>query len=673
MSETVKMRNNNKTFVSFEGFVMAAKGTELSLDINGEDYIDRVETKIESPKAEVITPNSDKMFSLSMENDEGSSVDGPLENGPRACDDNELKDESWVDHCETKIIADDHLKYLKEILTSSVTRTIKNDKIDDESKAMFDSKKSKRVGSYEITSATSFFLFNTANSKKSTDKRDVNTSPVKVKEKQVSMLYQMGVEAIGKPLEPKTHEEYPLQLADDDSSMQNAALATEDSRSTSAKAGWASIRQESGELENYLLEEDDDENVIIHLGLEFDQDTIDGGKNEVMAMVDFKDQYEETRQTGPSSTTDLPGGRKLDKKNLAEEEDTSLNDSEENKTYTSDKLSQLENVFSNMSQEDSLQTLKQEQRASSVEKHAYKTQVSAESKNLNMKNSDIENIATEDKTFQANDNRIHTVQFGKSVQKCPSQVLSTGKKEVQTNIGKISESQSQEHLTDEKITRQQTEQLNLSPSIATNAQDNSKQFESLQDTKVSNEKDSMPQMKQIEVERKFRISSDCRQKLMDMGAVMAKENKFSDKYFDDIRYKMTLSDSWLRQRNGRWEFKIPPRHMSKKDSSPQLLEITSETEIMKHLCKLYNYSKSVEDITLDQLMNELSLDIFATFTTIRQTYYLPNCTVELDIADFGFEVGEIEVVVNDESRITDAVNIIDEVAKKLELKPFKLM
>lgn len=638
---------------------MTAKSTDLSLDINEGEYIDRVETKIESPKAEVITPNSDKMFSLSMDNDEGSSVDGPSENGTRACDDNEFKDESWIDHCETKIIADDHLKCLKEILTSSVARTITNDKIGDEIQDIYDSKKNKSRGSYEITSATSFFLFNTKNSKKTAEKTGVNNSPVKVKEKQVSMLYQMGVEAIGKPLEPKSHEEYPLQLADDSSSVQNAALAAEDSRSPSGKAGWASIRQESGELENYLLEEDDEENVIIHLGTEFAQDAMEGGTNEDMTTVDYKDQYEGTRQIDSSSKTVVsPGGKKCDKKNLAEEEDSSVYDSEENKTCTSDKLSQLENVLSNMSQEDSLQMVKQEQRASSVEKHTYKTQVSAESKHLNIKNSDIENIATEGKTFQAKDKRIHTAQFGKSVQKYPSQVLS---KDGQTNIGEISESQSQEHLTDEKITRQQTEQFNLSPSIAINAQGNSKQY----DTKESNKKDSIPQMKQIEVERKFRISTDCRQKLMDMGAVMAKENKFSDKYFDDIRYKMTLSDSWLRQRNGRWEFKIPPRHMSKKDSSSQLLEITSETEIMKHLCKLYNCSGSVDDKTLDQLMNKLCLDGFATFTTIRQTYFLPNCTVQLDIADFGFEVCEIEVVVSDESRITDALNIIDEVAKKL--------
>ncbi|XP_071167931.1 interferon-induced helicase C domain-containing protein 1-like [Mytilus edulis] len=68
-----------------ESLVMTAKSTDLSLDINEGEYIDRVETKIESPKAEVITPNSDKMFSLSMDNDEGSSVDGPSENGTRAC------------------------------------------------------------------------------------------------------------------------------------------------------------------------------------------------------------------------------------------------------------------------------------------------------------------------------------------------------------------------------------------------------------------------------------------------------------------------------------------------------------------------------------------------------------------------------------------------------------
>jgi hypothetical protein len=49
---------------------------------------------------------------------------------------------------------------------------------------------------------------------------------------------------------------------------------------------------------------------------------------------------------------------------------------------------------------------------------------------------------------------------------------------------------------------------------------------------------------------------------------------------------------------------------------------------------------------MDSLRNELDLDVFATFSTTRQTYHLPNCTVDLDIADFGFEVGEIEVMVS---------------------------
>jgi hypothetical protein len=41
------------------------------------------------------------------------------------------------------------------------------------------------------------------------------------------MLYQMGVEAIGKPVESKNVEEYPLQLADDTDSKQFVWL-TED-------------------------------------------------------------------------------------------------------------------------------------------------------------------------------------------------------------------------------------------------------------------------------------------------------------------------------------------------------------------------------------------------------------------------------------------------------------
>ena len=70
-------------------------------------------------------------------------------------------------------------------------------------------------------------------------------------------------------------------------------------------------------------------------------------------------------------------------------------------------------------------------------------------------------------------------------------------------------------------------------------------------------------------------------------------------------------------------------------------------------------------VSMDSLRNELDLDVFATFSTTRQTYHLPHCTVDLDIADFGFEVGEIEVMVSDETRIVDALNIIDDMARKL--------
>jgi hypothetical protein len=70
-----------------------------------------METKIESPKAEIISPSSDKSFTLNFINSEGSSVDGPLEENEITNDqkqedengDNKLKDECWIDRTETKI------------------------------------------------------------------------------------------------------------------------------------------------------------------------------------------------------------------------------------------------------------------------------------------------------------------------------------------------------------------------------------------------------------------------------------------------------------------------------------------------------------------------------------------------------------------------------------------
>jgi hypothetical protein len=94
--------------------------------------------------------------------------------------------------------------------------------------------------------------------------------------------------------------------------VHDVTMATEDSRATTARTGWASIKQESGDVENYLLEEDDDENVIIHLGSEFSQDTIDDGKNKPASTIDM-DKYEgEDRKDMSTVNVVSPTGKNID-------------------------------------------------------------------------------------------------------------------------------------------------------------------------------------------------------------------------------------------------------------------------------------------------------------------------------------------------------------------------
>ncbi|XP_033753925.1 uncharacterized protein LOC117337185 [Pecten maximus] len=170
-------------------------------------------------------------------------------------------------------------------------------------------------------------------------------------------------------------------------------------------------------------------------------------------------------------------------------------------------------------------------------------------------------------------------------------------------------------------------------------------------------------VKMIEVERKFVITTKSVDKLKELGALLNVEKTFTDRYYDDPKYSLTLQNCWLRKRNEDWELKVT-RHVSCKLSTHNE-EITKEREIVKYLIQHYNMEGFSEELSATELVKIIGLEEFATFTTHRQSYSLPECTVDLDITDFGFQVGEIEVMVAHESRIPSALNTIEDMAKKL--------
>lgn len=220
----------------------------------------------------------------------------------------------------------------------------------------------------------------------------------------------------------------------------------------------------------------------------------------------------------------------------------------------------------------------------------------------------------------------------------------------------------------------------------------------------------------VEVERKFVCDADIQKTLESIGGVCIGEHQFHDKYFDTPDFVLTLKDTWLRQRRGCWELKCPTATVSKAENSglehPKLaalcsryVEITSLPEIQQRVkdvlkdsvrdgkmsCQLpeevtreKTHSAEEKLLVADQDMpktaeksssegdeswlSKLNLVCFAEFTTVRCSFTLEEeVHIDLDKADFGYCVGEIEVIVPEGEDMQPALEKIEKTAQKLGL------
>lgn len=180
--------------------------------------------------------------------------------------------------------------------------------------------------------------------------------------------------------------------------------------------------------------------------------------------------------------------------------------------------------------------------------------------------------------------------------------------------------------------------------------------------KSTNGSSKVTPLQPVEVERKFKVTADTKIKLVEIGAELHKEKVFLDKYFDNPDYSLTLKDCWLRQRNESWELKVVNGQFTKLASQYQ--EITETNEIADFLVNHF-HRLDLKGLAVDLVIKKLDLQPFVEYTTTRQTYFLPECIIDLDLTDFGYQVGEIEVMATDKSQIPRALETITSVAGKL--------
>ena len=180
------------------------------------------------------------------------------------------------------------------------------------------------------------------------------------------------------------------------------------------------------------------------------------------------------------------------------------------------------------------------------------------------------------------------------------------------------------------------------------------------DLQVEKVKSVIVEHEPVEIKRKFKVGEDSENIIIGKGGQLLRTETFVDQYFDDSCYTLTLNDNWLRKRNEIFEMKTS----SSETNGEQI--IVDEKIILLSLQKmLQQKAQDATTKTLSELMNDLVLSEFTTFQTTRQYYELEGCTLALDLTDFGFQSGDVMITVDSPSKVPDAIQRMDKLARDL--------
>nr|XP_054748929.1 thiamine-triphosphatase-like [Lytechinus pictus] len=191
--------------------------------------------------------------------------------------------------------------------------------------------------------------------------------------------------------------------------------------------------------------------------------------------------------------------------------------------------------------------------------------------------------------------------------------------------------------------------------------------------------------KMIEIERKFLVSGDTGEKIVNAGGTFSGVVTLTDSYFDNENYSLTKEDFWLRRRNDQWELKMPPKNRQDESAScTQYKEVTNEHDIVTEMAAILCNSSPNDDAVngndqiyeakdVETMITKFGLEPFAELKTNRKNYRMNDeISITIDETDFGFQVGEIEMMVqsSDADVISDAVAKIEGVAQSLGMEDF---
>ncbi|XP_011371134.1 thiamine-triphosphatase [Pteropus medius] len=190
----------------------------------------------------------------------------------------------------------------------------------------------------------------------------------------------------------------------------------------------------------------------------------------------------------------------------------------------------------------------------------------------------------------------------------------------------------------------------------------------------------------IEVERKFIPGPGTEERLLELGGTLEHQVTFRDSYYDTPELSLMRTDHWLRQRESSgWELKCPGA-AGVSGLHTEYLELTAEPAIVAKLCEVLG-AEVLGARGVAAVLSPLGLQEVASFVTKRSAWKLVLSRadeeelllrVDMDTADFGYAVGEVEVMVHQEAEVPAAVEKINKLSSMLgvlaqEVAPAKLI
>jgi adenylate cyclase class IV len=162
----------------------------------------------------------------------------------------------------------------------------------------------------------------------------------------------------------------------------------------------------------------------------------------------------------------------------------------------------------------------------------------------------------------------------------------------------------------------------------------------------------------IEIEKKFKLTSDDIQRLTADGTLLG-EKQITDTYYDNALFVLGRGDMWLRERNGRFELKMPLG--GRTNGSVQTYDELEDDESIRKALNLPFDQPLVDTLTA------AGYNPFCICKTTRTKYKIGEFGLDVDVADFGdftYELAEIELMAEDAAAMAEAERKILEFAKK---------